>query len=117
MYDLHKLGWDSFQRLCLTATREILGQTVESFLNSHDGGRDGAFAGTWREDGQEDLSGQFVIQCKFTGKAEYNLRISDISNEIEKVRRLVDKGLCDSYVPDDKMRVCLAHSTRNLSDF
>ena len=98
MYDLHKLGWDSFQKLCLTITREILGQTVESFLSSHDGGRDGAFTGTWCEDGKEDLSGQFVIQCKFTGKPGHNITISDLSDEIEKARRLVDEGRCDSYV-------------------
>ncbi len=98
MYDLHKLGWESFQRLCLTVTREILGQTVESFLNSHDGGKDGAFAGTWTGNGAEDLSGQFVIQCKFTSKREYNLRESDLSNEFEKAKNLVDKGVCDSFV-------------------
>ncbi len=40
MYDLHTLGWNSFQQLCLTITREILGQTVESFLDSGDGGRE-----------------------------------------------------------------------------
>ena len=45
MYDLHNLGWNSFQQLCLTITRAILGQTVESFLDSRDGGRDGAFYG------------------------------------------------------------------------
>ena len=45
MYDLHTLGWHSFQQLCLTITREILGQTVESFLDSSDAGKDGAFAG------------------------------------------------------------------------
>ncbi len=32
MYDLDNLGWHSFQELCLTITREILGQTVASFL-------------------------------------------------------------------------------------
>jgi hypothetical protein len=48
MYDLRALGWSSFQQLCLTITREILGQTVESFLDSADGGWDGAFTGTWR---------------------------------------------------------------------
>src|SRR4051812_10313481 len=63
MYDLHNLGWNSFQQLCLTITREILGQTVESFLDSNDGGRDGAFSGHWTPTGREDLSGQFVIQC------------------------------------------------------
>ena len=98
MYDLHKLGWDSFQRLCLTVTREILGQTVASFLNSHDGGRDGTFAGTWIGNGSEDLSGQFVIQCKFTSKSANNLTESDLSDEFEKAKNLVDKGVCDSYV-------------------
>ena len=98
MYDLHNLGWDSFQRLCLAITREILGQTVESFLNSHDGGRDGAFGGTWNENGKEDLAGQFVIQCKFIGKAGNNLKISDLSDELKKAKRLVAQGRCDTYV-------------------
>ena len=98
MYDLHKLGWESFQRLCLTVTREILGQTVASFLNSHDGGKDGAFAGTWTGNGAEDLSGQFVIQCKFTSKSGYNLTESDLSDEFEKAKNLVGKGVCNSYV-------------------
>ena len=98
MYNLHRLGWSSFQQLCLTVTREILGQTVESFLDSYDGGRDGAFTGTWIESGQDDLSGQFVIQCKFTSKADYVLKVTDVADEVKKAKRLVDKGLCDSYV-------------------
>lgn len=98
MYDLHNLGWNSFQQLCLTITREILGQTVESFLNSGDGGRDGAFAGKWKPKGQEDLSGAFVIQCKFTSKLNYVLQLSDLSDEVEKANRLVAAGLCDSYI-------------------
>lgn len=98
MYNLHKLGWNSFQQLCLTITREILGQTVESFLDSGDGGRDGAFTGNWRPKGQEDLSGPFVIQCKFTGKSDYVIRISDLADEVCKAKRLVENGLCDSYV-------------------
>ena len=98
MYDLHLLGWQSFQDLCHTITSEILGQTVESFLDSSDGGRDGAFRGTWRVSGQEDLTGAFVIQCKFTSKADRVLRTSDLTDEAEKARRLVASGLCDSYV-------------------
>lgn len=98
MYDLHNLGWNSFQQLCLTITREILGQTVESFLDSGDGGRDGAFTGKWRATGQEDLTGSFVIQCKFTSRSSYVLQTSDLSDEIEKAKRLVAKGLCDSYL-------------------
>jgi hypothetical protein len=77
MYELHNLGWSNFQRLCLTIAREILGQTVDSFLDSNDGGRDGAFAGTCKMTGGEALSGRFVIQCKFTtrgGRPRHLLR-------------------------------------------
>ncbi|MDQ3565385.1 MAG: hypothetical protein M3436_15070 [Pseudomonadota bacterium] len=98
MYDLHNLGWNSFQQLCLTITREVLGQTVESFLDSNDGGRDGAFVGRWNPTGRGDLTGRFVIQCKFTIRINHVLRPSDLSDEVNKVRRLVEQGLCDSYV-------------------
>ena len=98
MYDLHTLGWSSFQQLCLTVTRHVLNQTVESFLDSRDGGRDGAFAGTWKRAGQEDLHGAFVIQCKHTSKRDYVLTKSDLSDEVAKAARLVEHGHCDSYV-------------------
>lgn len=98
MYDLFKLGWHSFQQLCLAITREILGQTVESFLDTNDGGRDGAFAGFWNPKGNENLSGRFVIQCKFTSKAEYILKASDLKDEALKARRLSHDGRCDCYI-------------------
>src|SRR4051812_23179481 len=100
MYQLHTLGWHSFQQLCLTIAGEIIGQTVESFLNSNDAGMDGAFAGKWKPQGEvhENLSGQFVVQCKFTSKANYSIHLSDVSMEQIKVRRLVEQGHCDSYV-------------------
>lgn len=71
---------------------------VESFLDSRDGGRDGAFVGEWKPSGQENLSGQFVIQCKFTSKINYTLRASDLFDEVDKVKKLVEQDLCDSYV-------------------
>ena len=97
-YDLHSLGWNSFQQLCHTVTREILGQTVEAFLDSRDGGRDGAFTGKWVVTGEEDLSGPFVIQCKFTSRANYSLTSTDLSDDIDKAARLVDSGICRSYL-------------------
>lgn len=97
-YNLHSLGWHSFQQLCLAVSREILGQTVESFLDSKDGGRDGAFAGTWVVQKGESLKEKFVIQCKFTAKADKSLRLSDVADEVGKAKRLVKKKLCDSYV-------------------
>ena len=98
MYDLHKLGWHSFQQLCHTIGGEILGQTLESFADSNDGGRDGAFRGTWNPDGHEDLEGSFVIQCKFVGKADGRLTPSAFTGEAEKAKRLVEQGICDSYI-------------------
>jgi hypothetical protein len=98
MYDLHCLGWHDFQQLCLTITREILGQTVESFLDSSDAGKDGAFAGTWNPRQGEALHGCFVIQCKFTSKPGKNLALSDLTDEVEKVRRLVQNERCDNYI-------------------
>ncbi|MEQ1884831.1 MAG: restriction endonuclease [Bryobacteraceae bacterium] len=98
MYDLYSLGWHSFQQLCLSITREILGQTVESFLDTADGGRDGAFAGAWKQVSAESLTGRFVIQCKFTGKRDKTLTSGDLAEEVEKARRLVANGRCESYV-------------------
>jgi hypothetical protein len=97
-YDLHKLGWHSFQQLCLTISREVLGQTVQTFLDSKDGGRDGAFAGTWTPQKGEELKGRFVIQCKFSAKADKALKFSDIEDELEKVRKLVKQKRCDCYL-------------------
>lgn len=98
MFQLHTLGWHSFQQLCLSVLREILGQTVESFLDGNDGGRDGAFSGNWSPQRGESLSGKFVVQCKFTGRAGYSLRPSDLSDELSKAARLVARGRCDSYI-------------------
>lgn len=98
MYELHHLGWNSFQQLCQTICREVLGQTVESFLDSNDAGKDGAFAGSWSPAPGEEYAGRFVIQCKFTADAKHNLKPSDINDEIEKVRKLVAAGQCDVYI-------------------
>ena len=98
MYDLHNLGWHSFQQLCLTILREVLGQTVQSFLDTNDGGRDGAFVGQWRVIGGEALRGQFVVQCKFTSRVGYTLSASDLSDELAKIEKLVAHGRCDCYV-------------------
>ncbi|SDS17332.1 hypothetical protein SAMN05216198_1355 [Halopseudomonas litoralis] len=97
-YDLHQLGWHSFQQLCIAVTTTVLGQTVESFLDGNDGGRDGAFKGSWSPQENEIYQGKFVIQCKFSARRGHNLNYSDISDELCKVKRLIDKGQCDIYV-------------------
>lgn len=97
-YDLHKLGWHSFQQLCLTIAREVLGQSVQSFLDSKDGGRDGAFVGRWTPQKGETLKGRFVIQCKFSSKPNKALKLAEVADEVEKAKRLVKQKRCDCYL-------------------
>lgn len=97
-FAMHDLGWFAFQQLCHTILREVLGQTVESYLGSRDGGRDGAFRGTWTPAQGDERSGAFVVQCKHSAKAGVNLRLADLSDEMEKAEKLVMAGECDVYV-------------------
>lgn len=39
-----------------------------------------------------------MIQCKFTSRINYVLKASDLFDEVEKAKKLVSQGLCDSYV-------------------
>jgi hypothetical protein len=99
MFDLHRLGWHNFQELCSTVTRELFGQTAVSFLSVNDGGRDGAFYGTWApKNGDMSLNGSFVVQCKHYSKANASFRPSDLTDELPKIRKLVQKGRCDNYI-------------------
>lgn len=98
IFELHRLGWNSFQQLCHAICREVLGQTVQAFLDSNDAGRDGAFAGTWSPMPGETYAGRFVIQCKYTANSSHRLKPSEITDELQKVEKLVARGLCDVYV-------------------
>jgi energy-coupling factor transporter ATP-binding protein EcfA2 len=98
MYDLHSLGWFGFQELCNSIAREVLGQTAMAFLESADGGRDGCFSGKWQNASGENYNGEFVIQCKFKTRRNENLKFADVQDEINKIQKLVDSGLCDTYI-------------------
>jgi hypothetical protein len=97
-YELQSLGWKAFQDLCATITSEVLGQTVQVFLSSKDGGRDGAFQGTWKKSGGEEFDGPFTVQCKFTSKRDQSLTLSDVTEEVDKARILASKNLAKTYV-------------------
>ncbi|RBP52991.1 hypothetical protein [Arenicella xantha] len=95
-YPLHLLGWKAFQDISLVIAEECLKRPVQSFLDTNDGGRDGAFVGAWSED--DDNAGESTIQCKFTSKPDLNLTLSMLSGEIEKVRKLASEGLVKDYI-------------------
>ncbi|RRR77823.1 hypothetical protein [Streptomyces sp. RP5T] len=102
-FALHTLGWRAFQDLCAAVLREVWAQSVHTFADSNDGGRDGAFYGTWQQPpdpiGVQDVpDGPFVLQCKHTKKADTTLAPSDLDDEFAKVQALVERGLCGSYV-------------------
>lgn len=97
-YELHSLGWKGFQDLCLTVLQEVLSQRVQRFFDSNDGGRDGAYHGSWKPIPNFDLTGAFTLQCKFTSKKEKHIKLSDLTEELEKAKKLADNGLCDHYI-------------------
>jgi hypothetical protein len=96
-YELHSLGWKAFQDLALALCSEIWGQTVQGFVETHDGGRDGAFYGKWRAARGVTYKGSFTVQCKFTANPNKALKVSDLTDELAKARRLAKQGLADNY--------------------
>ncbi|MET7551532.1 hypothetical protein ABZS94_38595 [Streptomyces sp. NPDC005500] len=102
-FTLHTLGWRAFQDLCAAVLREVWGQSVQAFADSNDGGRDGAFYGTWQPPGASGAvrdipPGPFVLQCKHTKKADATLAPSELEDEFVKVSALVKRGECGTYV-------------------
>ncbi|MFO0157642.1 MAG: restriction endonuclease, partial [bacterium] len=96
-YELHTLGWKAFQQLCVTVVSEVWGQHVQSFYDSRDGGRDGAFRGQWIDSSGTTLSGSFTVQCKFSARPSALLRLSDLRDEVKKAAILASQGLADNY--------------------
>lgn len=97
-FELHSLGWKAFQSLCVTVVADVWGQVVQSFFESHDAGRDGAFHGTWKSKNGESFQGAFTVQCKFTAKTDKSLLLSDLQDELVKAHRLASRGLADNYI-------------------
>lgn len=98
-FDLHVLGWKSFEDLVGCVFREVLGQSVQVFSDGVDGGRDAAFKGSWISTSSNiQMAGSFCIQCKHTSKPSQKLTIATIEEELEKIERLTKSGLCDNYI-------------------
>jgi hypothetical protein len=96
-YNLHTLGWHSFQNLCGTILREILGQTYQTFSKTGDAGQDGAFYGQWQSQQGEELTGSFTVQCKFQERPGSTLRASQMQEELGKAQKLARKGMARNY--------------------
>jgi energy-coupling factor transporter ATP-binding protein EcfA2 len=97
-FQLHQLGWKNFQQLCGTILRESLGQTYQVFADTDDGGRDGAFQGTWKPTKGERLKGTFTFQCKHSSRAGQGLSLAMLKDELGKAKQLAAKGLAQVYI-------------------
>ena len=97
-FKLHTLGWKAFQDLSVTIMSDIFGHDIQSFYDSYDGGRDGAFHGVWIDKDNVAKSGSFTAQCKFTSDYKKGIKVSDLKDDIEKAKRLASKGLANHYI-------------------
>ena len=96
-FDLRQLGWKAFQDLSAAVAAEVLQRPVQTFLPVRDGGRDGAFVGTW-DGAPKGPEGKSTIQCKFTSKADAKLALSQMRVELGKVAGLAARGLAHDYI-------------------
>jgi len=96
-YELHTLGWKAFQNLCATITAEYWGQTIQTFFDVNDGGRDGAFHGKWVSKDCDSFEGSFTVQCKFTSEPSSTIKLSGLQEDLKKAERLTKEGLSDNY--------------------
>jgi hypothetical protein len=97
-FDLHKLGWKSFEDLVGCICRDVYGQSFQTFEDGSDGGRDGAMFGTWKPNDIIERSGSFAVQCKHSSQQGKMLPTSVIDGEVQKIRRLSNRGLADFYI-------------------
>lgn len=95
--DFRVLGWKAFQDLCAAVASEVLQRPVQVFLPSKDGGRDGAFVGTWMG-APDEPTNKSTIQCKFSSKINATLTLSQLTTELGKVESLVARGLAHDYI-------------------
>lgn len=96
-YELHTLGWAQFQDLCAAVLRTVLGQDVETFSKTNDGGQDGTFCGEWNAENL-GVSGSGTMQCKFSAVRDSKLRLSDLTDELKKARKLAKAGRAKTYI-------------------
>lgn len=83
-FELHTLGWRAFQDLSQVVLRDVLGQQLEVYGDVGIGKLRG-------------IHGAVVAQMKHTTKVGARLALSDFTEELAKVERLINRDLCDSY--------------------
>jgi energy-coupling factor transporter ATP-binding protein EcfA2 len=96
-YELHTLGWASFQDLCASVFEVIFDRPVTFYSKTHDGGRDGAFKGFILAGSPGDLRDS-TLQTKHFSRKNASLSLTHLNDERSKVRQLAHAGRAHSYV-------------------
>ncbi|MCS5597943.1 MAG: restriction endonuclease [Alphaproteobacteria bacterium] len=108
-FDYHDLYDHQFEEVVVTLCRKLLGQGAKSFAKGPDGGRDSRFSGIAEQfpSKASPLNGNIVIQAKHTDDpiAKFSdksfssdAKTSVVSMEIEKLKRLVNRGQANHYM-------------------
>lgn len=92
---LHTIGWKAFQNLCAQVCEEEFGQPVEIFREAQDGGQDAVFLIPSKTKGAVAVG---TVQCKHVSDHTKQLKLSDLTPELNHVKTLVSNGQADTYV-------------------
>lgn len=90
---LHTLGWKAFQDLSSQICEEILKTSVSIYREAQDGGQDAVFL---VESSEQSSIG--TVQCKFTSIATKRFKTSDLTQELENIKKLVESKNATTYI-------------------
>lgn len=92
---LHTIGWKSFQDLCAHVCETELEKKVDLYRESNDGGQDATFIIPSKSSGNSEIG---TVQCKHVSDPNRRMKASDLSPEVEKIKRLVKAGQAKTYI-------------------
>lgn len=116
-YELHTLGWKAFQDLCLTIVKEVFGQNSQMNAYVKDLGKDIIYIGHWIDKNGKQREGLTLVQCKHSCDSNKKLVPSDVSGEIEKVRKIHLKEPVNTYTIMTNMEVTGDNETKIKDKF
>jgi len=93
-YDLDKLGWYEFERLCQILLKHNFGMGIEAWGGAKDWGRDSYYEGQLNYPTKQQ-DGPFLFQCKFVNGANSpgakidNLVLNSVKAECKSIKKLL----------------------------
>lgn len=94
-FALHTIGWKSFQDLCAHVCETELERTVDVYREANDGGQDATFIIPSKSSSD---AGVGTVQCKHASDPHRRMKLSDLTSEVPKIKRLVEDGQAETYI-------------------